>query len=131
MSFIRDVSETFGAKIIRIGVGLVTGIIIARYFGPKDRGLYSLILNFPLLIATLTNFGMSPSKCLFHEARYKQSPTRLFKFVIFVRNHRPCNLYFLDHFQGPYQFYLSKGGSYPDIFANDCDMPILTLRTPF
>lgn len=45
-------------KIIRMGVGLLVGVWVARYLGPEQFGLYSYALSFTALFGTFATLGL-------------------------------------------------------------------------
>lgn len=45
-------------KIIRMGVGLLVGIWVARYLGPEQFGLYNYALSFVALFSALATLGL-------------------------------------------------------------------------
>lgn len=49
----------FGDKILRMGVGLIVGIWIARYLGPEQFGLLNYALAFVALFTSVANFGLN------------------------------------------------------------------------
>ena len=40
--FIRKVMETYATRILLIGIGLVSAVIVARLLGPQGRGIYAV-----------------------------------------------------------------------------------------
>jgi O-antigen/teichoic acid export membrane protein len=48
----------FADRILRIGIGLVIGVWLARYLGPNQYGLYSYALAFTALFLPLTSLGL-------------------------------------------------------------------------
>ena len=40
--FVRKVLETFATRILLIGIGLATSVLIARILGPEGRGLFAV-----------------------------------------------------------------------------------------
>ena len=60
-TFTKNTAATFIAQIVILIIGIATSIIIARVLGPEGKGLYSLAILLPTLMATLTNFGISPA----------------------------------------------------------------------
>jgi PST family polysaccharide transporter len=49
----------FGDKILRMGVGLVVGVWVARYLGPEQFGLLSYALAFVALFTAVANLGLN------------------------------------------------------------------------
>lgn len=48
----------FVDKIIRMGVGLLVGVWVARYLGPEQFGIYSYALSFTALFSTFATLGL-------------------------------------------------------------------------
>lgn len=48
-----------GTRVIWSGMGIVSGVILARWLGPYDRGILALVLLIPSTILTLTKLGVS------------------------------------------------------------------------
>jgi O-antigen/teichoic acid export membrane protein len=55
---IRNTGWQFGDSILRMGVGLIVGIWIARYLGPEQFGLFSYALAFVALFSGLATLGL-------------------------------------------------------------------------
>src|SRR5262245_56199680 len=51
--FVRDSLRVLGGQVAMTGIGMLTGVITARWLGPHDRGLFQLLT---LLPTTLSNF---------------------------------------------------------------------------
>lgn len=49
----------FGDKILRMGVGLVVGVWVARYLGPEQFGLLSYAIAFVALFTSVANLGLN------------------------------------------------------------------------
>ena len=45
-------------KLIRLGLGLVVGVWLARYLGPRDFGLLNFAIAFVTLFSTFSNLGL-------------------------------------------------------------------------
>jgi len=65
--FVRRSSITLSAQVVRLFLGLLTSILIARILGPENKGIYTLCTLLPLLITALTNLGLAPASA-FHLA---------------------------------------------------------------
>lgn len=70
--FIRKVGETFSARLLLIGIGLVTSVIVARILGPEGRGLYGVALVVIAIGVQFGNFGLHASNT-YHVARNRTS----------------------------------------------------------
>ncbi len=55
---IHNTSWQFADNIVRMGIGLLVGIWLARYLGPEQFGLFSYALSFVGLFAALSNLGL-------------------------------------------------------------------------
>ncbi|PIQ77091.1 hypothetical protein COV82_06220 [Candidatus Peregrinibacteria bacterium CG11_big_fil_rev_8_21_14_0_20_46_8] len=54
MTLSQNIFTTFASRIIVIGLGLISGIIVARTFGPEAKGILALL---SLIIGVTTQFG--------------------------------------------------------------------------
>jgi O-antigen/teichoic acid export membrane protein len=62
MKFGKSVRDTFsilGTRVLWSAMGIVSGVILARWLGPYDRGILALILLVPSTVLTLTKLGVS------------------------------------------------------------------------
>lgn len=55
---LKNTSWLFADRVLRMGVGLVVGIWLARYLGPQQYGLFSYAIAFATLFATLATLGL-------------------------------------------------------------------------
>ena len=56
--YFANTSWLFFERVIRIAVSFVVTIFVVRYLGPKDFGLYSYVLSFFWLFASLSTLGL-------------------------------------------------------------------------
>jgi O-antigen/teichoic acid export membrane protein len=63
--FVRKVAETFATRIFLIGIGLVTGVLVARILGPEGRGLYAVAVTLATTGVQLGNLGLHASNTYF------------------------------------------------------------------
>ena len=56
--YLANTSWLFFERFLRIGISFVVSIYVVRYLGPKDFGLYSYILSFSWLFASLSSLGL-------------------------------------------------------------------------
>jgi len=56
--YFANTSWLFFERILRITISFVVSIYVVRYLGPKDFGLYSYILSFSWLFASLSSLGL-------------------------------------------------------------------------
>ncbi len=59
--FIRKVAETFTTRILQIGLGLITTILIARILGPDGRGFYAVASTISSIGVQFGNLGLQAS----------------------------------------------------------------------
>jgi hypothetical protein len=59
--FVRKVAETFLTRILLIGIGLITSVIVARVLGPEGRGLYAVAATIAAMGVQLGNLGLHAS----------------------------------------------------------------------
>ncbi|HEY9295704.1 MAG TPA: flippase, partial [Phormidium sp.] len=48
----------FASRILRLGLGLVVGVLLARYLGPEQFGLYNYAISFVVLFSPLATLGL-------------------------------------------------------------------------
>ena len=56
---VRDSLGILGTRVIWSAMGIVSGVILARWLGPYDRGILALVLLIPSTVLTLTKLGVS------------------------------------------------------------------------
>lgn len=59
--FIRKVGETFVTRVLLIGIGLVTSVIVARILGPEGRGFYAVAITIGAIGVQFGNLGLHAS----------------------------------------------------------------------
>jgi O-antigen/teichoic acid export membrane protein len=59
--FIQKVGETFATRILLIGIGLVTSVLVARILGPEGRGLYAVAMAVGAIGVQVGNLGLHAS----------------------------------------------------------------------
>lgn len=59
--FARGVTATFITRILLLGAGLATTVVVARSLGPEGRGLYAVALTIATLGVQLGNLGLHAS----------------------------------------------------------------------
>jgi len=64
-SLTRDVTGTFGTRILTMAVGMFTGMVTARMLGPEHRGIFALVALFPASVVTLAKFGQAQATVYF------------------------------------------------------------------
>lgn len=58
MKYFKNTSWLFGEKILRMFVGLLVGVWVARYLGPEQFGLFSYAQSFVGLFIVFTTLGL-------------------------------------------------------------------------
>lgn len=71
--FLRRVAETMIVRIVLLGVGLGTAVIVARVLGPRGNGLFHATLTLGLLGVQFGNLGLHASNTYF----IARDPSRL------------------------------------------------------
>jgi O-antigen/teichoic acid export membrane protein len=62
---LRDTLGILGTRIVWSVLGLVSGVILARWLGPHDRGILALALLLPSTVLTLVKLGVSQATVFF------------------------------------------------------------------
>jgi O-antigen/teichoic acid export membrane protein len=75
--FAKDTALTLMARVIGLGLALLSSVIIARALGPEGTGVYTLAILFPLLILTFANLGLGPAT-VYYVAQDKYSLREVF-----------------------------------------------------
>ena len=71
---IEDFGGTLATIFVKMGFGVMIGVITARTLGPTARGIFSLVSTFPASLTTLTKFGQAQATVYFIR-REKQDPS--------------------------------------------------------
>jgi O-antigen/teichoic acid export membrane protein len=56
---LRDTLGILGTRVLWSAMGVVSGVILARWLGPYDRGILALVLLVPSTVLTLVKLGVS------------------------------------------------------------------------
>ena len=75
--FTKNILITFGTRVFQLILGIGSSVIIARMLGPQGRGIYSLAILLPGLLAVFTNLGIGPAS-VFYIGKKKYSPKEVF-----------------------------------------------------
>lgn len=81
--FIRKVGETFATRILLIGAGLVTSVIVARILGPEGRGLFAVAMTIGVTGVQFGNMGLQASNT-YYVARSRELLPVLLGNTLFV-----------------------------------------------
>lgn len=69
-SFLSDVAGIFGTRAVRSVLGILGGVVLARWLGPHDRGILALVLLLPSTAITMAKLGV-PQSCVYFINRDK------------------------------------------------------------
>jgi len=58
LKILTNIAWLFGDKIVRIGIGLLVGVWVARYLGPQQFGLLSFAMAFVSLFGAIATLGL-------------------------------------------------------------------------
>jgi len=78
----KDFGGTLATTFIKMGLGILTGMITARTLGPASRGIFSIVTTFPHTLTTLTKFGQSQAT-IFFIRREKEEVARVASTAVF------------------------------------------------
>jgi O-antigen/teichoic acid export membrane protein len=67
--FLRDSLAVFGAQIVVTVLGVGTGVITARALGPRDRGIFQLLLLLPTTLSNFVKLGIPQANVYFMRRR--------------------------------------------------------------
>jgi O-antigen/teichoic acid export membrane protein len=70
--FVRDVAFTGGAQALQAVLAMLTGIIVARYFGAQARGILSVLVALGTMTVLVGSLGI-PSSSVYFFGRFKSS----------------------------------------------------------
>jgi hypothetical protein len=56
--FAQDVMRVLGGQVAMTAMGVLTGIITARWLGPTDRGLFNLLVLLPTVLSNFVKLGI-------------------------------------------------------------------------
>jgi O-antigen/teichoic acid export membrane protein len=62
---VRDIVGVFGTRAASTLLGAISGVILARWLGPHDRGVLALVLVLPATVMTLAKFGITQANVYF------------------------------------------------------------------
>lgn len=68
--FLSKVAEAFATRILLVGMGLITSVLVARVLGPEGRGLYAVAAMFAAMGVQFGNLGLHASNT-YHVSRNK------------------------------------------------------------
>jgi O-antigen/teichoic acid export membrane protein len=62
---VRDFVRIFGAELLRMALGFLASILIARGLGPQGYGSYAVLMATVAILMTLSDFGLTPAAVRF------------------------------------------------------------------
>jgi O-antigen/teichoic acid export membrane protein len=74
--FVRDVMRVLGGQVVMTIMGMLTGIITARWLGPKDRGLFNLLVLLPTVLSNFVKLGI-PQASVYYMRRKNVSASEV------------------------------------------------------
>ena len=63
---LKDVLQTLFSRTVLVPIGIITGILTARFLGPSDRGLFTLLLILPQTAAVFSSLGLDSASIYLH-----------------------------------------------------------------
>ena len=124
MSFVKDVSITFWSRIVVSSIGLIVTIIIARSLGPEGKGIYSLVILIPSLLALFVNSGIGISNIYFiGKKRFKEEDLASNSLILGLISGSITITFFLIFFDPLYNLF------FPNIDSSLIKLSVLA--TPF
>jgi O-antigen/teichoic acid export membrane protein len=72
-TFAKNTTTTLLTQIISLIFGIGVSVILARALGPEGKGIYSLAILLPTLVATFTNLGIAPATVYYTAKGYYDS----------------------------------------------------------
>jgi len=67
--FVRDAVRVLGGQLTMTAIGMLTGIVTARWLGPYDRGLFQLLTLLPTTLSNFVKLGVSQASVYFMRRR--------------------------------------------------------------
>lgn len=58
LKIIGNTAWLLADRLLRMGIGLLVGVWVARYFGPEDFGIYNYAIAFTSIFNTVANLGL-------------------------------------------------------------------------
>lgn len=71
-SVLADVLGIFSTRAARTVLGILAGVVLARWLGPHDRGILALVLILPATAVTLVKLGV-PQSCVYFIKRERRT----------------------------------------------------------
>jgi O-antigen/teichoic acid export membrane protein len=74
--FVKDALRVLGGQVAMTAIGVLTGIITARWLGPHDRGLFQLLILLPTMLSNFVKLGI-PQASVYFMRRKGASPSAI------------------------------------------------------
>ena len=65
MNLTRNILTTLSARILLVGISLVSSMVLSRYLGPEGRGLFALVMLLPGLAGSLGLLGFEQANAVY------------------------------------------------------------------
>jgi len=63
--FVRDALRVLGGQVAMTAIGMLTGVITARWLGPQNRGLFQLLTLLPTTLSNFVKLGIPQASVYF------------------------------------------------------------------
>ena len=87
---VKDTVGIFGTRLIWSGMGVISGVILARWLGPYDRGILALVLLVPSTVLTLVKLGVSQATVYYINRKEASVDQVASNSVVLARQWRPA-----------------------------------------
>jgi len=67
--FVRDSLQVLGGQVATTLIGVATGVITARWLGPRDRGLFQLLVLLPTMLSNFAKLGIPQASVYYMRRR--------------------------------------------------------------
>ena len=68
--FVKDALRVLGGQVIMTAIGMMTGVITARWLGPHDRGLFQLLTLLPTTLSNFVKLGIPQASVYFMRRKH-------------------------------------------------------------
>ena len=104
----KNIIQNLGANLLITLLGLVGSIILARWLGPSQRGVFAAIILIPTILQYFVNFGLS-SATIYFTAQTNSDKNTIWSNLILIGFIQSALGIFIGHFI--INFYLQKYGT--------------------
>ena len=67
--FARDSLQVFGGEMVMMAIGIVNGVITARWLGPSGRGSFQLLVLLPIMLSNFVKLGIPQASVYYMRRR--------------------------------------------------------------